>query len=282
MAKQTQEQKTREAVETMERAAVLRARVLEAVRAVDRSYLDLASGLAEIYHDKHFETWGFTNFEAYCTSELDFTYRKAKFLIEIWDKVQGHNIPRDRVERIGWTKMKEIVRRVTAENCEELLRQGEELSVSQLSEQLKVAAGGGDSSGTTVVKLKMNSAEAAIIMECIDAAKKLVNSDNAVSALEMVCQDWMEAHGHSPEKVSLEQHLAYLSKVYGVNVVAADVEDAEEVAEESQAENVKEEKEPQGIEDLLEDHEAGETKEVVEKKAEPAKEQDIDAILGMV
>lgn len=279
MAKQKQEQKTKEAVEAMERAETIRASVREAVRAVDRSYLELADGLAEIYHQKYFETWGFTNFESYCTSELDFTYRKAKFLIEIWDKVQGYNISRDRIERIGWTKMKDIVKVMNDENYEEWLQRAEEMSVSQLSAQLSELKVEG-SSGTTVVRLRMNAAEAAIIMEAVEAAKKLVNSDNDVSALEMICQDWMEAHGHSPEKVSLEQHLAYLNKVYGVNVVAMDLEDApEDAAEQVQAENVTEEKEPQGIEDLLDG--PGKKEDVVEK-AEPANEQDIDAILGMI
>ncbi len=51
--------------------------------------------------------------------------RKAYYLVQIDRALDGLFVPRERLLRIGWTKMQIIARHITAENAEALLAQAE-------------------------------------------------------------------------------------------------------------------------------------------------------------
>lgn len=222
------------------RSDQVRKQIKEARSSVDKGSMDMAKLLSEIYHKEYHLAWGFSNFEAYCDMELDFQYRKAKYLVEIWDKVKTFNIDQKRLEAIGWTKLRELVKVMDAENVEEWLERAESSSYRELHTTISTRIGSGeDVNQITTFKLRMDAGEAAIIMEALDAAKSMLSSDkeNTTLALQMICQDWMEAHGHSPEKTPLAVHVAYLEKIYGIKVTVtgedAGIEEATTPADET-------------------------------------------------
>lgn len=203
------------------RSDQVRKQIKEARSSVDKGSMDMAKLLSEIYHKEYHLAWGFSNFEAYCDMELDFQYRKAKYLVEIWDKVKSFNIDQKRLEAIGWTKLRELVKVMDAENVEEWLGRAESSSYRELHTTISTRVGSGEAPDQiTTFKLRMDAGEAAIIIEALDAAKSMLSGDkeNTTLALQMICQDWMEAHGHSPEKTPLAVHVAYLEKIYGIKI----------------------------------------------------------------
>ena len=86
----------------MTRQEIVREKILEAQGQIEGGYLEMAQLLTEAYHGDFHETWGFETFEAYCDKELDIKYRKARYFIDIWDKVKSLDLPKDQVAALGW------------------------------------------------------------------------------------------------------------------------------------------------------------------------------------
>jgi hypothetical protein len=84
----------------------------------------------------------------------------------------------------------------------------------------------------------MSEAEASVITESIEEAKKLIEADNSVLALEMICQDWMEAKGKAPERTNLEDHIAYLQEAYGCVITWRPATEEDDAVSEREEENV--------------------------------------------
>lgn len=232
MAKKTEvEQKTTQAVSTgavaksavkEQRQVIVRDLILEAKKHIETGYIDLAKLLSEAYHREFYSSWGFNTFEEYCAAELDVQYRKAMYFVEIWDKVKSLNLPQGKVAKLGWTKMKDIAAVITAENAKEWMEKAEKMTSRELTEAVKIIRTK-DTKGTAVpvvtrMALVMSEAEATIILEAIEEAKKLCNSDNIVVALEMICQDWLSDKGVQPERTTLERQIEYLERTYGVHL----------------------------------------------------------------
>ena len=199
----------------------LRERMKEGVKSVSSSYLVLAEGLDAIFEGKYYEAWGFMDFESYCSAELDFSSRKARYLIKVWKMIKDYDIHRDRAEKIGWTKLNVIKKVVNDENVEEWLVKAEEMSVSRLEEEIASLTTKGSSPAPVILKIKMDEDEAPVITEALTAAKRIRQVDNNTSALEMICLDWLESQGISNEKRPIQEHIKYLEKVYGVKLEVA-------------------------------------------------------------
>ena len=117
--------------------------------------------------------------------------------------------------------MKELVDIINEKNAEEWLEKAEKLSSRELTAEVKVIrkkTGTDRRPTSTTLKIPMQEAEASVILEGIEEAKKLCETDDMAVALEMIVQDWMELKGASPERTSLEDHIQFLEKAYGVKV----------------------------------------------------------------
>lgn len=226
MAKTETKNETNERVNVAD-SDTIRQRVLDTKNQVDSGYIDLARDLATIYHSAYYRDWGFKTFKQYCESELEFKYGKAATLVKIWDRVGGSGISQERLEEIGWTKLRHMLRAVgDDEDIGDYLDRAENMTLQQIADLVAEKKGtlSGNSDGIKL-NLNMDSDQGAIIMEALAASKELLQIENDVVALQMICQDWMEAQGHSPEKISLENHLKYLKSVYGVDLTIQEADD---------------------------------------------------------
>lgn len=189
---------------------------------IETGYIDLCKLLSEAYHRSFFEEWGFEDFEAYCQEELDIKYRKAMYFVEIWDKVKSLKLDKRKVARLGWTKMKEIASVITAETAKEWMEKASKMTSRELTEAVKIVrkrdVTGVDVPTVTTMTLRMSESEANIITEAIEEAKKLTENENAVIALEMICQDWLADKGSAPERTNIDDLVAYMEEVYEVKV----------------------------------------------------------------
>jgi hypothetical protein len=206
---------------------VVRKAIIEAQATIETRYVDLAALLSEAYHKTYYKDWGFEEgiggWKDYCAKELDTHYRKSMYYIEIHDKIKALDLsPKDLVG-IGWSKMKEIVSVMTTKNAEAWLKKACELSVRDLTEQCKLIRRKkgnikDDRPSITTMKLTMEDSEARIITDATTEAKAMQNSDNTVAALVMICQDWQEAKGVTPQVATLEDHVAFLEKQFNVTI----------------------------------------------------------------
>jgi len=207
----------------LRREQVVRKAILEAKENIEHSYLDLASNLYEAYHREYYtEKWGYQSWEEYCTKELDQPYRKAMYLIEIWDKVKALKLPEKKVAALGWSKMKDLVAVLNAENAKDWMEKAKKMTSRELTEAVKIVRKsdktGVDLPTITTMTFRMSESEASVITDAIEVAKRLCETENAVVALEMICQDWLEEKGQQPERAGLDDHIEFLQKVYGVSI----------------------------------------------------------------
>jgi hypothetical protein len=205
-----------------DRAAKVRKEILSARDNIEHGFIDLASLLSEAYHKDFHLQWGFETWEEYCNSELDTNYRKAMYLIDVWDKCKQYKLPKREVVKLGWTKMKDIAAVLTEKNAKQWLAKAKEMNTRELTEAVKTHRRkdlkGKDIPVMTTMTFRMSEAEASAITEALEQAKKLCESDNAVVALEMICQDWMMEKGATPERTDLKAHVAFLETAYGVKI----------------------------------------------------------------
>ena len=201
----------------------LREEALEARNMVEIGYMKLARCLYDIYYRDAFRTWDYTTFEDYVDSELQINYRKAMYLIEIYNKATMLNMDLARLENIGWTKARELVRIVDQSNTDEWLSIAEESTAKELSFKVKVEKDKLDdrssvsdaAPSTTTITLRLGEAENAIIQEAVEQSASLINTDDLALALANICQEWVELKGISPTHTSLEDHMDLLEQMYG-------------------------------------------------------------------
>ena len=196
---------------------VLRKEILDLRNALERGYLKLAKLLSEVRHRELYVKWGFATFADYLDKELGFHERKGEHLIKIWDKVKGFKLDEERVKKIGWTKMRQVVPLLTEKNSKDLINRAEKLSVRRLGKEMRSLRATERTPSTMVLKLSLDDSEYRIVTDAIQEAKNLCKQSTS-QALEMICQDWMENQGASPELANLGDHIKYLEKVYGVRL----------------------------------------------------------------
>jgi hypothetical protein len=196
---------------------VLRKVILDLRNGLERGYLKLSKLLSEVRHKQLYVKWGFATFADYLDKELGFHERKAEHLIKIWDKVKGFNLDEERIKKIGWTKMRQVVPLLTEKNSKDLINKAEKLSARDLDEKIKSLRAVEKTPSQIILKLPLEDSQYRIVTDSIEEAKKLTRQ-SASLALEMICQDWMENQGARPELANLGDHLKYLEKVYQVKL----------------------------------------------------------------
>ena len=220
--KKASKTETGAAVVNAKRSEEVREGIKEAQKRVEGGYVDLAKLMTEAYHAEFHTDWGYASFEEYCETELDIRYRKARYFIEIWDKVKSLDLPKARVEKLGWTKMKEIAQVITEKNAKEWMDKAEKMSSRDLEEAVRIVRKRDtkDAKVPTIVtiSIKMGEAEASTITEALSEAKNLCDSTDDAVALEMICQDWLVEKGAQPTRQSLAEAIKYLERVFGVEI----------------------------------------------------------------
>lgn len=232
MATKVVSRKTQSVIPTLSPQDILREDAIRAKDMIESGYMLLAKCLYDIYHQDVFSTyWNYSSFEDYIDKEIQITYRKAMYLVEIYGKAKLLNMDMDRLERMGWSKARELIRIVDESNVEEWMDKAENSTVKELNIQVKKEKDKtADKSSIveeapiiTTITFKLGMAEHAIIDDALQESKSLINSTDLALALANICQEWMEAKGVVPQHSTLEDHIAHLQQVYGRKLVVSGV-----------------------------------------------------------
>jgi len=280
-SKSTQKQSTGKKAQT--HADKIRSEIPELMAQADQHYLDAAERLSEVFHKGFYQQpYGYEKFDHYCEAELPWKPRSAKYLIEVFDKANLLNLPKDRIAKIGWTKMKDLVailsKEMSEDEIEDWLKFAEENKSRDVTEEVKKHrrrtrsdSGSSPEDGHITWRLKMTESEANILTDGINEAKALCSTSNDVTALEMIVQDWMEVKGNRPSRASIEDAIQYLENAYGV-IIEGYRNRGEAKSEEKTGDD------EGGLDELFDDDDAQAA--APEKDEEPS-EDDINSILGL-
>jgi len=210
--------------EIREKVKVLRAQAEE-------TYWELSAALNEVYQGSLYQAWGFDKWADYVEKELDFTTRKSQYLIGIqeWFGKMPPNVQKW-VRELGWSKAKELVGVVTAENAAEWKKKIEGKSVREIIEMIKGAKrdgedGGGDGGGegaeetSKKMSFTLFPAQFENVERALEKAKKMAESEKPGHALDMICTDFLTNNGGTD---TVKEYLAKVEKHTGVRIVGYD------------------------------------------------------------
>jgi hypothetical protein len=176
-----------------DRADDARREIKDLDKTIEENSLRLSALLSEAYHKAYYTRWGYTDFQQFAEKETSTGYRKAMYLIKMWDRATALKIPEDRMKDIPWTKLRNVVPLMDADNKEELLQAAETMSVRELDSKIKqTKACGKESSSVTTLKVEIMEEFASGILDAIEAAKEMLGTQNTATALYHICTDWME------------------------------------------------------------------------------------------
>lgn len=166
------------------------------VTDIDNNSFRLGGVLKVIYDNSWFD--GFETFDAYVAEKFGFQSRKAKYLMEIYTHLVEKQIPWEKVEGLGWTKLKDLARFLTQENVDEWVAKATPVTVVELQKMLKDSAGVGDvnttveaSSDSVTVKFKLKADQQETVQQALAKAKAEAGTEYDTVALEMICTGYL-------------------------------------------------------------------------------------------
>lgn len=204
-----------------------RQRIEDAIRGANVAFYDLSMGLLEAYENDYAKDWGYDNWTQYVEGKLDMKYRTAYYMVEIAKAVRQLGISKERVQKIGWTKLKEITGVITSKpnESEKYLDMAENMSTSELREALhsevKLTEGKEATAAIMRMSLKFEGDAAGIMSDGLSLAYGDIGKEDVSLALSHIVGEWLLARGGNVQSSTLEDWVAYIKKVYGVTMVKA-------------------------------------------------------------
>lgn len=199
-------------LEKLEKAEAL-ALVPSFIDAVDLNYFKLGGVLSVIQSNGWAKDEGFDTFKAFVEVTYGLNYRKAMYLISIYNGLVESGVPWAKVKDIGWTKLKEVVPFLTAENADEWVGRCNSMTVLQLQEYIsKLKSGQLSHSGEPVpdapsslstMTFKVHADQKENIKSAVEKAKGEASTEFDSVALDAICLNYLSG-GKSMKMPSLK------------------------------------------------------------------------------
>ena len=190
-------------LETMDKDTAFAA-VAPLMEVVDSNYIRLGGVLAVIQANEWWESEGYETFRDLIEKKFGLLrYRKAMYLIQIYDDLIKSGVAWEDVKSLGWCKLKEVSPIITKSNCAEWVAKAEKLTVLQLREVVqkavaKLEAGQAApvadeeaTSTTTTITFKVHSDQKQTIKLAIEKAKGETKTEFDAVALEGICINYL-------------------------------------------------------------------------------------------
>lgn len=221
---------------------------------MDRNAFMLGGVLAKIQSEGWYQNKGYENFKQYVEAEAGIAYRKAMYLVGIYNALVESGVPWAKVGHLGWTKLKELAPILDMDNVDEWVGIAENMTVLQLQEHIKASTAGTDAGNTpdtdttsakevTTKTFKLKKDQKGTVDEALDKAKHQGNTEHDSVALEYICMDYLSGGGKKPASLkeafkgkSIEEVLAVIDEAFPLVVISATLYDTKEEADAAKAE----------------------------------------------
>lgn len=198
-----------------EKTSVVEARQL--AQDIDCNFFRLGGILARISDQEWWASAGFVSFKIFVQAELGMHYRKAMFLISIYNYLVEAGIPFEKVKNLGWTKLRELAPVINEDNIDEWVQTAENMNTLQLIEEIKESKKGDadveEDKAPNDIKskvFKLHADQREVIEEAIEAAKLKAGTEFDAVALEQICMEYLgtpskKNEATAPKKVEKEK-----------------------------------------------------------------------------
>lgn len=169
------------------------------IESVDFSYFKLG-GILSAIQDNDWWIDEASSFKEFIPEQFGLHYRKAMYLIKIYDGLVEAEIPWSKVSGLGWTKLKELADILTQANVDEWVEKAHNLSVLQLIAAVKAFNTGGlltdgtidpDTSGVATITFKVHPDQKETIKQAIEQALEESDTEFKGVALEAICLNYL-------------------------------------------------------------------------------------------
>lgn len=222
----------------------------------DNLYWDLSRDIFNVVAGRLFRLTGHKKFEDYVSNELDFSMRKANYLVKVYkyyaltlkaqlvDQPDLYNEIIEKVKKIGWTKAEKIAKKkvLTADNARALFEKftepnarGRAPSVPEIedivakeynskSEEDRLEADEDNEIETVNFRFNCSKAQANSVTDALDLAKKMCSQNSKPSThFAWVCAEF--AAGYSMDRgfdIDIKTTMARFEDILGVDIVVLD------------------------------------------------------------
>ncbi|QSY98693.1 hypothetical protein J2J97_31985 (plasmid) [Rhizobium bangladeshense] len=198
----------------------------ELVARAEETEFTLGGVLAHILREGIHRKLGYDGkrgFEDYIEKELGVKYRKARYLINIYEYFTALGVDETLLGGMGWSKAKELVGVATKETFDELVEFANQHTRDELIEEIRtkyVNAADGEAEQTTAKlttwTFKLFDNQNVTVKRAIDAAMKQASTDKIGVALELVCGEWSMLSENN--QMTLEEHIELLQARFDVRL----------------------------------------------------------------
>jgi hypothetical protein len=241
--------------------ADIRKKALELRNKVGEDYWELSIVLSDIYNNDRYRSWGFDSWKDYVDKELDFTIRKAQYMVKIQSWFDTLTPAMQEFFRsLGWVKCRMLMPVVVKENAKSWKKKIEGKTLKEIEGIIKgnkvdISSGGssGESSGESISpsdslvrrSFSLYTGQDEVVTNAINRAKDIGETDKDGHALSLVCMDYLASSTDLIDMTSLFKHM---EDITGLRIVAFKTVDGDrdeivfgseylDVAEESEKEN---------------------------------------------
>jgi hypothetical protein len=169
----------------------------------------------------------YASFREFVEKEHGLHYRKATYLIEIYNRLGQSGVPWSKVKSIGWTKLKEIAKVLTVENVDEWVQIASNSNTLTLIDTVKAhlskdaPKGEQEQASKTVTTktFKVHEDQKATIEAALAKARDQGKTSVDTVALELICMDYLGG-------VTIDQKLKAMGLEAAANALAKAFPDA--------------------------------------------------------
>jgi hypothetical protein len=237
--------------------AKLRREVLDLKETIDQSRWRLAEKLFEVHDGTIFHRWGYNNFEQYMETEVKMKERTGQYLVSMYNWFvneigpQMEDAARDKmiegVRQLGWTKARCLIGITTPDNVFKWIEDAQRLSSTELQSAARkalVEKKGGKSKDVEDMKtlsLRLADSQHAIVLQAIELAGKIADSDKKGHLISLICQDFV-ANTRAQDNAGQKNRGKYFNRIgamFGVKLIAVDTETGKVVHNEAVLKKIK-------------------------------------------
>lgn len=202
-------------------------RINEAISSQAKAFYDLALGLEEAYRCGYAKDWGYPNFRAYVENHLKLRPRRVFYLVKCGEAIAKHDIPKERVTKIGWTRFREIAKPCleSPEKAAKLLEMAESLTVRELSDEvrgIRTTEGKDAVAGSVRLSFRFDSVNKSLIEDAFKTASEEAQSNDAHAQFMHIITEWMLSKSNSSTMSTLEDWITYLEGAFGRKIAVVE------------------------------------------------------------
>ena len=194
-----------------EEASKLIAKAMFIKDDIEGKFWELGEVLYIIFNKQYYVDAGYHDWREFCNGVLDIKWRTATYLKDIYGKFSPLDVEEAERKGIGWSKLKELLPIVNAQNVSYWLGMAKEkkVSVQVLNNMVKFALGKISKEEADkvpqVVAFRLYQEQVENVERALEISRKLTGSDSRSYQLEMICAEFRATYesddGGSKQKV---------------------------------------------------------------------------------